>query len=443
MTTLNLQEAILSAHEDATPPATYSRNSRDIPIDGVWISPTIQILQAGYTPFGSWDHRGAWIDVSNASVFGSHPPPQITISARRLQLNAPSTVHRYLQQYKQLVSQHKLADRIFALENTIQDNTPLTTAQQKEIKAIDTLQTKLMLQAEKHSRKLRVGALPFSPQLVQPAREKEYWRLVGRKLDGYRVSSRLLSRRRKMAGIQEPIAHLTKEDVHRRQKQAHQKWKAQKQKASKLRTSFLEERVTELISQGKLSRAKALQILHHRETLRRAYRRISQATKDPKGRGLQQVIGPGPNNERVHYTDERQMVNCCMRANKAKYLQSEPTPFLQEPLLSMCGYDGLAPGAQTILKGHYKPQHRVHHLTNAYIQQLPTPSHLPNWSHRHLYISTASHQQAWRKAKERTSSSPSGLHFGLWKANARIEQLAEMDAAMRYIPYTSGYSLQR
>ena len=137
------------------------------------------------------------------------------------------------------------------------------------------------------------------------------------------------------------------------------------------------------------------------------------------------------------------MVQCCIEANTQKYLQSYSTPFLQPPLLQQCGYDGLTPQATSIIQGTYTPSSTLSPTTQDYLLHLRQDPAVPNWSTRHLYISTESHQRAWRKAKERTASSPSQLHFGLWKANATIPQIAEMDAAMRYIPFTTGYSLKR
>jgi hypothetical protein len=48
-----------------------------------------------------------------------------------------------------------------------------------------------------------------------------------------------------------------------------------------------------------------------------------------------------------------------------------------------------------------------------------------------------------RKVKENTSSGMSGLHYGLWKANAEVEELATIDATLREIPYKTGYTLKR
>jgi hypothetical protein len=48
-----------------------------------------------------------------------------------------------------------------------------------------------------------------------------------------------------------------------------------------------------------------------------------------------------------------------------------------------------------------------------------------------------------KKVKENTSSGLSGLHYGLWKANTKITELATLDAMMREIPYKTGYVMER
>ena len=53
----DMHEAILQAHQN--PPSTFSRNYNRIPIDGLFISNHIQIINVGYTSFSetNWsDH---------------------------------------------------------------------------------------------------------------------------------------------------------------------------------------------------------------------------------------------------------------------------------------------------------------------------------------------------------------------------------------------------
>ena len=75
-----LINALKERHPNLPTVATCNKNTRNTPIDGIWCSPGIQILQAGMTGFGSpdlgsMDHRLLWVDFSIHSIFGYRPPP--------------------------------------------------------------------------------------------------------------------------------------------------------------------------------------------------------------------------------------------------------------------------------------------------------------------------------------------------------------------------------
>ena len=51
--------------------------------------------------------------------------------------------------------------------------------------------------------------------------------------------------------------------------------------------------------------------------------------------------------------------------------------------------------------------------------------------------------QAFKKAKENTSSSPSGLNYKIWKCITSNEPLAEIFAIMMSIPFKYGFVNER
>jgi hypothetical protein len=59
------------------------------------------------------------------------------------------------------------------------------------------------------------------------------------------------------------------------------------------------------------------------------------------------------------------------------------------------------------------------------------------------FITTEGHISGWKRANENASAGYSGIHFGMYKAQARDPDLAEYDAALRNIPYSFGCSLPR
>ena len=119
--TLDLKEALLDKHREinGTQP-TYQRGSD--PIDGICIAANITVQAAGYLPFGEGpsDHRGIWVKVKEDSVFGYSMEKLTPPLARRLTLEDPRVVKRWIGIYKELLLTNKLPQRAFNLQTEIQ-----------------------------------------------------------------------------------------------------------------------------------------------------------------------------------------------------------------------------------------------------------------------------------------------------------------------------------
>ena len=95
---LGLEERILQRHRDRTPQATYHRNTKGKPIDGIFSSPGVPVLAAGYY---DWDeavtstHRALWVDVSD-NLLGHSPRENPAFPVRRLRTDDPRRVKTYL-----------------------------------------------------------------------------------------------------------------------------------------------------------------------------------------------------------------------------------------------------------------------------------------------------------------------------------------------------------
>ena len=82
---VGMREALLTRHYDKSPQATYNRNTNNKPIDGIFVSPSIQVSGGGY--YG-WDeaipstHRALWLDIPRSSL-GVDPHLPCSFAARR------------------------------------------------------------------------------------------------------------------------------------------------------------------------------------------------------------------------------------------------------------------------------------------------------------------------------------------------------------------------
>jgi hypothetical protein len=66
-------------HTELPAVATCNKNQSNVPIDGIWCSPAIEIISGGMTGFGydlgKTDHIMLWADFTVDSLFGYRPPP--------------------------------------------------------------------------------------------------------------------------------------------------------------------------------------------------------------------------------------------------------------------------------------------------------------------------------------------------------------------------------
>jgi hypothetical protein len=77
--TRGLRYAILDKHSQSSPPATHNRNNQRQPtIDGLFVTPGLQAVAAGYSPFGVGcpsDQRVLWAGFIYTDAFGLSSTP--------------------------------------------------------------------------------------------------------------------------------------------------------------------------------------------------------------------------------------------------------------------------------------------------------------------------------------------------------------------------------
>ncbi len=93
-----------------------------------------------------------------------------------------------------------------------------------------------------------------------------------------------------------------------------------------------------------------------------------------------------------------------------RFMKAHGSPFLHPPLLQDVGFLGCSLAAKEILEGSYQCPLDMDKNTHLFIEALHWPALRPD------LISTILNMEAfcthWHKARESTSSSYSGLHFG-------------------------------
>ena len=157
------------------------------------------------------------------------------------------------------------------------------------------------------------------------------------------------------------------------------------------------------------------------------------------------VVAPNEAGVWIEVTEKEAMEKALLDENERRFTQARNTPFLQPPLLQLVGTMGTGPAAEDILQGTFNIPEGVDEWAARLIPFLARPEKVKSgqFIRPATTVSVQSHSDGWRKAKERTSSGPSGITFAHFKAGLNNHKVAEFEALMTSIPYETGISPDR
>jgi hypothetical protein len=150
---------------------TYFRGST--PIDGVWVTPDVQITNACVMPagYGIGDHRLFVVDIVSSSLIGETPIHIQRPGAQRLNTCLPNIAKRYASIYEEKVIRHRLIERLAEANKEGIGDEEAT----QMIKKIDEESGQYMKHAEKKCRKLKSGRMPFSLESIIWIKRKQIY----------------------------------------------------------------------------------------------------------------------------------------------------------------------------------------------------------------------------------------------------------------------------
>jgi hypothetical protein len=113
---------------------------------------------------------------------------------------------------------------------------------------------------------------------------------------------------------------------------------------------------------------------------------------------------------------------------------------LKELLLTNFGSLDMTGHADAVLEGRYETPVGLSQWMDTYLNALGMPTQIRWKGLIPDTISTANHRRYCRRSLETTATEPRGLHNGHYKAGAEPELVSQFDAALRNIPYHTGYA---
>jgi hypothetical protein len=402
-TGLGLRNLIFSRHDSAQAPATCSyRNQSGISIDGVWASPTLDLVHGRYLQRGDFpgDHQPIWFEVSHVQAFGKSPPKLIKPQAQCLQLRDPRCVARYQLKLKQLLRKHNLTPRQWQLESHI--TTSMTPTQLVESNSINAVYKACQELAEQKCRKLWMGGVQFSEATIIPRLQITFWKLILARQRGEHIRSHFWKRHRNATKITGEIHLISTPNVILKLNSASAVYKLAIKSHEESRIKFIE---TFPLKDQK-------RILCVEEQRRQA--RVSRTvTKKLQGGGVKTVLKSIITNgikTVTECTTKADIEEVLLQVNELKYKQCANSPFRQEPLLSDFGFNGDTASTDAVLAGAYIPPTTTDPYTRLLLHHMVRPPTVPAHPIRPVIITAKEHQQSWKRTKEHTTSGLSGIH---------------------------------
>jgi hypothetical protein len=126
-------------HPHLATESTCDKNTQEIPVDGIWATPALECISAGYYGFGELvmgktNHRMIWADFTYKSALGFEPPKPVYRAPQRLTLTDPRVIKKYNKILRQEHTRQRLDQRAFALQESIPQG--LTLQHQQEYKTL-------------------------------------------------------------------------------------------------------------------------------------------------------------------------------------------------------------------------------------------------------------------------------------------------------------------
>ena len=434
-----LREVLIEKYGPA--PNTYEFVSK--PIDGIFMSATLDIQQGGYLPFGDGvpsDHRPMWVDLSYSTAFGHNRLPIPRPSARRLTCKYPVIRDRFIAAYESFAIEYKLVEKTQALLQRV--TYPLSEYDQKMYEWIDQMKMIGIQYAEKQCRKLRMGDVAFSPDVMRWWKTIEAWKLLRKKAQGGRVSSRKIDRTLAKTEIDETeIYALSVDQCQAKLAAAKEQYRTAKKSAVSKRETWQDELAAALANEGNTKKATIIQRLKREESLRRTCRTLKYLRGRLRSGSVTFIHQVDSEGNLQEITDKKVMEKLILQANENKYRQCETTPMMTEPLLSEFGQLGITTtAAKQVMTGEYVCPPGTSPFASQVLKQFVMSDTAKSAEDTSQEITVDHWMKFWKSARENTSSGPSPMHFGVLKADAHSAILSSLDCWMTEIPRRSGYS---
>ena len=296
------------------------------PIDSIMCTQGIEVRKAGYLEFGEGvgDHRPIFIDITISSTLGVNIPVSKSVKARRLKTNDPRIMKKYIETLRKFLKKSNMTNRVLELQSRITQ--PLDEDTAKEFEKLDRIRIQGMMTAERRCRKLKMGGVPWTPELSRIRNTIEVWQLVLKRLKGYQVSARTILRKKNKAGMSQEETNVPTCYAISQIRIYFKKYKEYLRTASEKRQTFQDELAQARAREGSTKVSKEIEKIKRIEAQRESARRIKKmnGTLRP-AKGLTKVVVTNSDGAEVELVGKLEMEKALLDEYEKTLTQSNRT----------------------------------------------------------------------------------------------------------------------
>ena len=418
--------------------ATHIRGSHCI--DGIYATGGVEVLQGGYIPF-EWapgDHRWPWVDVSikgSEDIISSTIPPLV----RKATSKIPSIKKEFNDKLNDHLKSYGIEEKINELENLTKDKNVAHELFSNLYESIDERFRRGVTYADKRCKKGRRGPIPFSDDTKRVLGTYTLLKMIllrhRLKKKRGRPSMTRIRRLAKKVNSTIPLTYKDEKDILEQCKLNAKEYKVLEENADELRDTYLSRLAQEFSDEDGKDVKWHITQLRRREKIKKHWSNIKRYEYRGRSGGVDKVDVETENGMATIF-DKDKIVDEIIKANGAKRLQANNTPFRTEPLRTEVGEKGNFARWEKILDNTFSIpdiddyEEGTKHFIK-YLQGMKKRDRSIEWTQQE-YISS------WRKMKEDKSSYP-GITTAHMKCIHQDSLAARVASTLALVPFKTGY----
>ena len=422
---------VVRSRRNCDGPATWFRGSKQI--DAIWATKDIGIIRAAFLPFwfGIGDHRSIFFDVRAEDLLQQSTVKVKIPAMRRLKCDSPLILRKYQDRLEDLWRQHRIPEKLQWL--SVHGATLTDRVWSEMSEKVDHQKRELMQAAESRCRRLCTGNIPFSPDLTLARLSVRVWEMTVKSKEGFRINKPWLRRKAKACKIVRPL-QFSLQEAKQFLDLATDKVERMVPVADELRDKFLKQLEDDAIDEAE---RKARIRMRKKEELRRSWR-ITRKTFGKPNMGSVKEVEIRRADGWMRKSDRVGIERGIMEENAKRFRLTEGTPFMTREARRLFGLLAETGISQQVLDGDIVVD-SLGDDVQAFLRLFSSSPRLEISD----TITEADFCAYWKKAKERTASSISGLHFGHYKAASSSPYLAQAHALQLNSVFKRGIPLDR